>query len=40
MDLYELSQQDFHFLEEKITENPNILTNKDSVSLKLVKIDY
>ena len=31
MDLYELSQQDIHFLEEKLADNPEILKKKDSV---------
>ncbi|CAO1388665.1 unnamed protein product [Diamesa serratosioi] len=29
MPFYELSQQDFHFLEEKITKEPELLTQKD-----------
>lgn len=33
MDFYQLSQEDFHVLEEKILENKEILTNKDSVSI-------
>lgn len=32
MNFYELSQQDFQFIEEKITENPEIITQKDPVS--------
>ena len=32
MDLYDLSQQDIHFLEDKLSENPEILMKKDSVS--------
>lgn len=32
MDFYELSQQDFQFIEGKITENPEIMTQKDPVS--------
>lgn len=36
MDFYELSQEDFHVLEEKIAENPDILKKKDSVSKKSV----
>ncbi|KAL7032252.1 hypothetical protein ACKWTF_007263 [Chironomus riparius] len=30
MDLYDLSQQDIHFLEDKLSENPEILMKKDS----------
>lgn len=32
MDFYKLSQEDFHVLEEKFTENNDLLTKKDSVS--------
>lgn len=39
MDLYDLSQQDLHFLEEKLSENPEILKIKDNVSLKLQKCE-
>lgn len=33
MDFYQLSQEDFHVLEEKIMENKQLLANKDSVSI-------
>lgn len=32
MDLYDLSQQDIHFLEDKLAENPEIMEKKDNVS--------
>jgi hypothetical protein len=32
MDFYKLSQEDFHVLEEKFTENNDLLMKKDSVS--------
>lgn len=32
MDFYELSQEDFHILEEKLIENPDLLKKKDPVS--------
>lgn len=32
IDFYALSQEDFHVLEEKIADNPKILTIKDQVS--------
>lgn len=38
MNFYELSQQDFQFIEEKITESPEILTQKDPVSNSVVVV--
>jgi hypothetical protein len=33
LDFYALSQEDFHVLEEKVSDNPKLLTIKDSVSI-------
>lgn len=38
MDFYQLSQEDFHVLEEKISENKSLLLQKDSVSLRNLKV--
>lgn len=32
IDYYALSQEDFHVIEEKVLENPKLLTTKDPVS--------
>lgn len=39
MDFYNLSQQDFHVLEEKFIDDPELLNKKDSVSYNLIFLD-